>query len=417
MNHIVCNIVGFSHHAWQGDDLDDKLKKASGKRVVLTHDPQNVYNPEAIMAYIDTLHVAYVSDPQCHMVYTYCQNAEHGILEGTVTEVREWEKTLCVEVAVPDYIEVGQQSYLSEFDEWNKQYSDLPLMEPTDDEKRLCMLAADLEGLLSSCAPLDQTLHMDLDAFMKLTPYDPSFEMTQARNRIYSLMMVPWYEEVNIYGLQLENIITLMGSDEEQQMLVDYVKQLASSRQLESLAKRYHNRQRLEEAVKAFPLNLHLEYTLNPCNFFRMVYYRRVPREVLRRFLTAVLLYDAIGSKPDPRNDMHRLTMALNYVGQLDGYLRPAWHELSPIKMKQLLQNHTIELGQTKNQTFKEFNKKFVCQVVGTLKQMNIYRADVRATELTARLEGSKQASQRNYINEGVSDKELKNEIQSLWRL
>ena len=92
--------------------------------------------------------------------------------------------------------------------------------------------------------------------------------MTQARNRIYSQMMLPWYEEVNIYGLQLENIITLMGSDEEQQMLVDYVKQLASSRQLESLAKKIPQPAATGGSRQGIPSESSLEYTSTPAIFF-----------------------------------------------------------------------------------------------------------------------------------------------------
>ncbi len=416
MTNIECHLVGFSHHAWQGEGLKSRLDKAPGKRVVLMPDPENLYNPEAVMAYIDTFQVAYVSDSQCHAIRYYCNRTSDGLLYGQVTASMPWEQTLCVEVSVPDCAAVIPPVNDDSFDKWATTYADLPCMVPTAEEYRLCMLAADIRHLLTQEVTDISQLTSDLDVFLALTSTDPSREMTADRHKLLDLLKHSADTKLNDYAMKLEDIITRMGSDNEKRVLARRVETMAQSAELIEVAKRYDNKVRVEEALEAFPYGLYREYQIDKGNCLKMMYYRRAPRKVIRKFVTLVALLDYVGRATDRPDAAHRLQQALNYVHLIDNFMDEQWKALSADKWRQILEAHPSDLADTGKQKFTDFNKKFVCSIIGELKYLGIYGSKTEVSELTMKLEGNAKAGQRNYIYNRLEKGALREEVDGLWK-
>lgn len=418
MQQKTYTIVGLRHHAWQGEGLDRRLSQAEGKRVVLTHDDDNEWNREATLAWIDIEMVGHVKNDQCHEATEYCRLMGEHRLQGRVTHVDVEHRRLTVTVGVRDGLTVSEQADDDDYDQWTSQADDVPELERTHDEKRLAMLQYDLAALLTEDAGLDDTLRRELEAFEQLTPLDVSREATQYRRRITTLMLHSRHDDVRRWGRRMDVAVTAMGAPETGELMASYLcRELPDSRGFRDLMVRHRDLsvERLEQQLRNFPHRLYDEYRVSPATFMAKLYYRMVPARALRRFLTGLLMAEQMrGQLNRTVSQEQALGDVLDYVAQIDHCAAPQWQGLTRSLWQRIAAQYRQRLLSVNGAKGTTFNRRFTCQVVGTLLQLGVYRRDVRQTEYTCLLEGSRQSSLRKNINQGVDDDETRLSLRQL---
>ena len=412
MQEKTYTIVGLRHHEWQGEGLSERLRQASGKRVVLVNDEGNEWNREATVAWIDTRKAGYVSNDECHEATGYCRLSAEHVLQGRVSGVDVEHRRLLVTVRVDDGLTVGAPAADDEYDAWYDEAADVPELGRTHDEQRLHMLQCDLSVLLTDDAGLDDTLRQELEVYEQLMPTDVSREATYYRRRLATLMLHSRHEAVRAWGRRLDVAITAMGAPERGEQLAAYLlRELPDSRLFRELLQRYPDTDlaALEAQLRRFPHRLYDEYRAQPATFMTKLYYRMVPAHPLRRFLTGLLLLEQQrGRLSQAVSQTAALQDVLDYVAQIDHCAAAEWQGLTAGLWQRIVAHYGQRLVETHGARGTTFNRRFTCQLVGTLLQLGVYRKDVRQTEYTCLLEGSRQSSLRKNVNQGVDDGETR---------
>lgn len=309
MIRIECTLVGFRHHAWQGDGLDRHLAEARGKRVVLMRDEANDRNRCATVVCIDSEVVGYVANDQCHVTSAYLACGTVGLLYGQVTDVDVPNRRCTATIEVEEEVAVTPIEADAAFETWDKAHSLLPVMRFDDTELRLMMLQRDIVHLLATHRDLDDTLRTNLEAYCRLCPYDVSREATQCRRQIADLLAASPHSAVRAWAKRVEVLITGMGSDETTEAVARYIRvQLPRRRVFADMARRYActDPTEVEQALRGFPYGLYAEYEVSPTDFVSMLYYRQIPARVLRRFLSGVLLLECLRGRLAADGDRQR---------------------------------------------------------------------------------------------------------------
>lgn len=410
-------IVGIRHHNWQGERMLTCMEGSLGKRVVLMHEETNDWNREATAAYIDTEMVGYVSNEECRESSAYCDQSASFLLEGYVEKVDLINRQLHVVVTVGDTLPETEED-TTPYEQWEKNYRAIPLMGYTADEQRLLMLRRDLLKLLSADSPMDDTLRRDIDVYQQLMAYDVSREADDARHHIIALMRDSSHAAVRSRAEELAVAVTSLGSPEARERMADYLfRQLPATEEFQRMVGRHAHIDlaELEQQLQLFPHDLYDEYRLSHVHFVSKLYYRRVPQRALRYFLSGLLLIDRQrGCSAVQGRQSAAVADALAYVARLNHCATPEWQEHIQTLWQQLANQFAQRITETHRAKNTTFNRRFICQVVGTLLMQGVYRANVPQTEYTRLLEGNNRPSLRKDINQGVDDDEVKAAIRRL---
>lgn len=406
---LTCTLVGFRHHAWQGDTLDERLGQCEGKRVVLMHDEYNDRNEEATAAYIDTSMVGYVSNDECHVTATYCEHSLDGILVGRIKTVDVANRRMQAEVLVDDNVRIDEPTGRSAFDEWEQEHRNLPVMGVDDDERRLRMLQRDIIYLLREDNALDPILRADLETYERLMPFDVSREATMSRRCIADMMSRSSHEEVAAWGRRLDIRITQMGSPEACAQLAEYFCGILPTRSVfREMARRHAHADlmRIESSLRAFPYDLYNEYQVSKTDFVSKLYYRQVPARPLRRFVSGLLLTEHLRGRLSAVGQQQRTireavayaeTIATYATNQWQGSTRQLWLRIASDNVARLM-----ELNGAKNTTF---NRRMVCQVIGFLIAKGVYRSDITQSQYGKILQHDGK-DMRTSVNKALTDED-----------
>ena len=409
MKTTTFTIVGLRHHDWQ-DSLHEHMSQAMGKRVLLMREDSNDWNREATAAYIDTLMVGYVSNSQCREAGAYCDLSAQQLLEGSVVDVDEANRQLTVTVVVSDHEpQFSEENTL--YEQWEKQYNAVPMMALTADERRLLLLRRDLLFMLEKHRPYDETMQHNLTVYEQLMAIDVSREAVDDRSRIIRLMKASTDGDIRQWGHQLTVAVTTLGSPEARQQLARYLfSELTATSEFQQMAQHHQHADldEMERQLRLFPHRLYDEYLLSREEFASKLYYRRIPQRPLRYFLSGLLLMHTLhpqhsGSDTDAARQA-AVVDALDYVARIDHCAAPDWQERIHPLWQQVARQYATRISETHRAKNTTFCRRFVCQVVGTLLSLGVYRQDVAQTEYTRLLEGSSRSSLRKDINQGVQD-------------
>ena len=423
MQQAEFQIVGLRHNAWQGSGLAQRMREAGGQRVVLMREEMNEWNPEATAAYIDTEMVGYVSNTQCRLSSAYCDQSPNRLLEGHVTAVDSDHHQLTVAVSVS-----GEQPDLTDdaesYERWQRSYTTMPLLPYTRDEQRLLLLRRDLVSLLTRSVPLDATLRRELQVYEELMPRVISREATDDRQRIITLMLESSDGELRQWGRRLEVAVTTLGSPEAREQLADYIfRQVPQSAAFRQLSQRFSHvdEPMLEAQLRLFPHQLYDDYQLSPADFVSKLYYRRIPAQPLRYFLSGLLLLEHQRRRTPSaaslsEHQQQAVADALAYVARIGHCVTPDWQPLAHRLWQQLATDYAERIADVQRMKQATFNRRFVCRLVGTLLSLGVYRADVAQTEYTRLLEGSSHSNLRKEINQGVDDESTRLYLRQLLR-
>ena len=410
-------IVGLRHNDWQGDGLDARLQAAVGSRVVLMPDETNNWNHESTAAYIDTDMVGYVHNDWCRETTAYCNQSATGLLEGTVVgcDIKHYRLTvsLCVGgnlPATPDDTGIYEQ--------WERNYRIIPLMGYTGSERRLQMLRSDLLMLLNGSRQSDGDLYRDLEVYEQLMGCDVSREAVDDRSRIVRLLQQSDHDLLRRWGDRLDVAVTTLGSPEARQQLSYFLfAELTDTKEFRHMVAhhRHIDLVQLEEQLRMFPHRLYDEYCLSKVDFASKLYYSRVPSRTLRYFLSGLLLLDQLrgSSAAVDQHQQAAVGDALQYVSRIRHCVASDWTGRIDALWKRLTAQYAQRFSETqaKNTTF---NRRFTCQLVGTLLAQGVYRPDITQTEYTRLLEGSSRSSLRKDINQGVSNDAIRQSVRQL---
>jgi len=409
MRTTTFSIVGLRHHDWQ-NNLHAHMSQAMGKRVLLMREDSNDWNREATAAYIDTLMVGYVANSQCREAGAYCDLSASQLLEGSVVAVDEEHRMLMVTVAVSDREpQLSDESTL--YEQWEKQYHTVPMMALTADERRLLLLRRDLLFMLEEHRPYDGMMQHNLTVYEQLMAIDVSREAVDDRTRIIRLMKASTDADIRQWGRRLAVAVTTLGSPEARQQLAHYLfSELTATSEFHQMAQhhRHADLEEMERQLRLFPHRLYDEYLLSHDDFASKLYYRRIPQRPLRYFLSGLLLMHTL--RPQHSTDEHDAAQqaavgdALHYVAHIDHCAAAQWQERIGQLWQQLAREYAARISETHRAKNTTFCRRFVCQVVGTLLALGVYRQDVPQTEYTRLLEGSSRSSLRKDINQGVQD-------------
>lgn len=417
-------IVGLRHNAWKGNGLAQRMREAEGKRVVLMRDEMNDWDREATAAYIDTEMVGYVSDAQCRRSSAYCDMADGQLLEGLVTAVDNEHHQLKVTVAVSGKLPDLQED-TTPYERWERSYNKLPLMRKSPDDQRLLLLRRDLLRLLRAGTTLNDTLRRNLQVYEELMPVDISREATDDRHQIVVLMLQSTDSELRRWGRRLEIANTTLGSPEARQRLADYIfHRLPQTDVFHQMVVRHANIDpaTLASQLKEFPHHLYDEYCLSATDFVSKLYYRRIPAQALRYFLSGVLLLEHLqGRTPSAdilsSRQQSAVDDALQYVGRIAHCAAPAWQCHIDRLWQQLTTDYAERIADVQRIKRGTFNRRFVCRLVGTLLQQGVYRQEVPQTEYTRMLEGVSNSNLRKEVNQGVDDESTRLYLRQLLKM
>ncbi len=416
-------IVGLRHHAWQGDDLEQRMLKAVGMRIVLMREEMNEWNHEATAAYIDTEMVGYVANGQCSESSAYCDMSEAQLLEGTVTAIDTEHHQLTVAVSVSGTLP-DRQDETAVYEQWERDYNTAPLMGYTSDEQRLLLLRRDLLHMLHTGGAMDDTMRRNLEVYSSLMAWDISREAIDDRRRIIGMMVASDDAAVSSWGHQLEVAVTALGSPEAREQLADYIfRQLPLSDAFHQMALRHSHTDPsvLESQLRTFPHRLFDEYRLSVTDFVSKLYYRRVPARALRYFISGLLLLEHLRHGTAEADSLSRrqqqaVADALQYVGRIRHCATPDWQPDMERLWQRLTTDYAERIADVQRLRQTTFNRRFVCRLVGTLLQQGVYRQDVAQTEYTRLLEGSSRSNLRKEVNQGVDDDATRLYIRQLLR-
>lgn len=415
-------IVGLRHNDWQGNDMAARMSAAVGKRVVLMHDETNEWNREATAAYIDTEMVGYVANDECHEACAYCNMADAQLIEGRVTAADCENRQLTVTVGVGDGTPAPEDE-TALYELWQRNYNAVPLMGYTAQERRLLLLRRDLLMLLNGHdgeeQPSATTLANELAVYEQLMAIDVSREAADDRRRIIVLLRQSTDEALREWGKRLDIAVTTLGSPEARERLADYLfRELTATPEFHQLAARHQHTdlEQLEQQLRLFPHGLYDEYRLSKTAFASKLYYGRTPQHPLRFFLSGVLLADHLTgcrSTADSRQQQ-AVADALQYVGRIAPCTADAWTAAIDTLWQRLTTLYARQFSETHGAKNTTFNRRFTCQLVGTLLAQGVYRHDIPQTEYARQLEGSSKSSLRKDINQGVADDGIRLTVRQL---
>ena len=162
----------------------------------------------------------------------------------------------------------------------------------------------------------------------------------------------------------------------------------------------------MEQALKAMPHGLHDEYRLSVADFVSRAYYLKIPRRILRRFVSAELLLDRLvhADAADGANEEIRLA-AIEYISRANPYITPGWLSRADALWSDIIEQYALRLTRLNGAKDTRFNARFVCQVMGRLIDLGIYDDAVSQAEYGRRM-ALNGRDMRSSINRALIDDE-----------
>jgi len=401
------DIVGL-RHSDVASHLDDFLGRVTGRAIVLMPEPDNMADSRAICAYVGVESVGYVSHSQLEEAWAVMTAQATGIVEGTVTGVNARRMTLEMETEVEGNIDMKSIYDVSLYEQWDYEG---PEVRVAREQTKLSFCTRMLELKLPESghwtAERRQQMLAILGVFMRLHRYDLSREMTLSRKRICDLLLAADDPELQAAGEELELESDYMGSREHAREMADYLLgELPLSADVQRVVShaRQYDADRVRASLERFPHRLFQEFIVDVPDFVSMVYYRHVPRRCLNRFVGGLQLLMGVGSglpvaQPSSTTDQ----LIFDYTSRVSSLLSDDWTpERAAELWRRLVSLLRADMQNTRRQSFKLFNKKLVCALIGHLRSLGVYRQTARDVDITLLLEGSKTAGQRSYVCTGL---------------
>ena len=418
MNQIQCTIVGFRHHAWRGLTLSSRIAQAQGRQVILMRDSENRRNSDAAVACIDSEVVAYVANDECQRIGSYIDSTQYGLLYGRITSVDAIDYRCTALIDVDTAIDEKPKVKNMGFEEWNSNWSHIPMARQTDEQLRQHMLQCHLLTQLSRKITDAAALYADIECYLDTMRYDISAEATDIRRAITQMLLHSDDNKLCLYGKRMEAAITAMGNNGVCTDIARYItRQYEQSGAVSEMVNRYATigRDELEQALIAMPCSLHSEYRLSMADFVSRAYYLHIPQQVLRRFICAEILLDhTVNTTIRGGVEQDTLSAATEYISRINNYISTAWQDKATTLWNSIMEQYAMRITRLNGVKDISFNARFICQVIGRLIDLGVYSATVSQAEYgrTLSLNGK---DMRSSINRALTDNpELRKAISQL---
>lgn len=304
MNTVAFHIVGLPYHE-VGSDLSNFLEEARGKTMTLRAEHDNEVDQWAVVAY----------DWQCRRV-GYVKSGErakaHGVLHAVgkaqvrtrVSAVDMEHKCVTVECISQDVVDAHLSIAAGEYERWAY---DGPVMVTPAEWRRLDCMADTLDDLLDMATEWtdddQEEFTTVLSRFASSSAMDISREMTLRRRhlvtRIRTLDCGDWAESEGL----LERMESITGRElvENGQVWKEWMHMLSDDKCCASMAAHGEavDVSALEKSLWAFPGGLYAHWRSDRRHFPARLYYASVPREVLWRFVSGIVMMEVVSASHD----------------------------------------------------------------------------------------------------------------------
>lgn len=345
MKKLKFHIVGLTHNDVKGREVE-YAREAEGRTICLVPDDANPFDMLAVKAYDKQLFIGYVSalegeDVRALIIARKGRNLRTRCLGSNSKEGAD-EKSglqLIVEVRIDvseQEIEQARREIYDDriYDDWH--YSG-PIL-PIDKLTRFSDCTMMLEGVINDIISIQEQLSRDSDSshdsdssrdsdsaeadknpldadsrsaleaelrdnleearerlssFMEIQRSDYSREMTQTRNRILNNLDLIDDEEIHRMGEQLYTEMGFITSSAYRERAAQsfFVDAPIALKQKQTGAYDYKDQlDAIEKQLYAFPYSLYPTFKVDPVDFLRQVFYKRVPRKMMLQLLSGIVL-------------------------------------------------------------------------------------------------------------------------------
>ena len=411
------------------DRTADFLTHALGTELTLMPDPENLMDPYAVMVFAGVERIGFVAHTYVEQVWQGLADKEDQ-LTAVVSKV-DMEGLFLVAKAE---VELKHQGTLYDPAPYLAWHYDGPVI-MDDAQRNLLFVSKRLHTLLTCGKPWNAAASEVMQTFMQLHERDISGEMNRLRIELTHLLIEADAEDTRKAARELDNVNSWLVSTKNRQNVVRFLTETLpqSEECTHKLGDSTTDLMRVEEQLEQFPERLYDEFKNRPEIFVRKVYYRNIPREVVRRLFSGIALMVRSGrvevrlqapeeGKPATGEAIATLYEAktptgipqkktaeaenleqqmLVFLAPLHPHVTPRYKGAIDKLWAAIMREFHDELRQIGKQKHTDFNKKLLCCIVGELRQKGIYNALVSEMEFARLLMGNSYTSMRTYINQG----------------
>lgn len=297
---LQLHIVGLRYNSL-GSRLDEVFthdgtlsKDFQGKDLLLRRDDCDRAD-YAVAAFFDGQRVGYVSDDEKSLPWQLIGEQTPQCLTMHLTTGSRSGRYIMAETYIGEPQQAGPQQDHSAFTNWAEAHRLLPVMQLTPQENLLQSEADYLELRLQQGSVWDADMDSHYGSLCNLIYLDLSQEMYAQKHRILKDMAKSTDTGVRAHMQEFYSVMIHLGSEEMRRRFAhQWLTDLRQSAEFESLCRRtaYLTIDELREAVESFPRHLYADYLNSADEAIASLYYLRLPRQVCRRWLTAVLLME-----------------------------------------------------------------------------------------------------------------------------
>ena len=396
------------------DRTADFLTHALGTELTLMPDPENLMDPYAVMVFAGVERIGFVAHTYVEQVWQGLADKEDQ-LTAVVSKV-DMEGLFLVAKAE---VELKHQGTLYDPAPYLAWHYDGPVI-MDDAQRNLLFVSKRLHTLLTCGKPWNAAASEVMQTFMQLHERDISGEMNRLRIELTHLLIEADAEDTRKAARELDNVNSWLVSTKNRQNVVRFLTETLpqSEECTHKLGDSTTDLLRVEEQLEQFPERLYDEFKHRPEIFVRKVYYRNIPREVVRRLFSGIALMVRSGrvevrlqtadagktsdtAAPAPTTSDHLDQQMLAFIAPLHQHVMPRYASEVHRLWAALLREFHRELREVGKQKHTDINKKLLCCIVGELRQRGLYNQHISESEFCRLLMGNSYSSMRTYINQG----------------
>lgn len=299
----TCNIVGLKNYT------SKRLSEFVGQRLRLTREPWNIYDDSAVAAYDGEHQIGHVRSKECKDfgIAKMIEEQPNSEVYAIVKDVDDGYNSLIVDLPI------DCKPYLKTDDPWQRvrDIEIYPVFEPKGVFARLdTSLSVLLEKLEDKGARYEDVNTLLLD-YLKIEKYGLSADFKTKRRRLYKTIKYYPSSAIQLAAKEIEDHSKETHTPEAhdcalQELLACFRKQAEDSEY--DVSASY-----LEEYLNRFPKELFSKYKQNKSEFSSTLYYCDIPRLLLFRFVSALVLWEKAKTKYEVEELRRKKPIAISF--------------------------------------------------------------------------------------------------------
>ncbi len=305
MSVLRLHIVGIPHREDLKGHVDEFLSEAVGHTLALWPHCENDNDKNAIRAYDWlTRWVGYVAGPDLPYAWEALQCSDENSIRGTIVSADREHPCLMFESDVPGYDGCAADIYPQQpFLDWT--YSG-PVLRKPDELSHLLYIMDEIKVRLKSRADWSKEEFNEfryiVERFTQLSIYDISSDMLSYRIGLVSAIRDAKLEGMDGAIRELERTPGRTGRKTTKGEVYDYWMKIITSAENQSRMMARHsnyNTATIENELKQFPKSMYDDWLENRALFISRMYYQRIPREAIWKFVSGISFLEQMKSRVD----------------------------------------------------------------------------------------------------------------------